>query len=114
MTYNNTQRVQFDAIRTVAQGSITAIYQVLGPSFANPVRIIAITNDTNGALFISTDGVTDQMFVPASSFRVYDLNSNRLNNNPYFCLGVNTQLFVRYVVAPTTGNGVYAECLWGE
>lgn len=110
---SNVQTVSFDAIRTVAFGSVAATYAVIGAALTHPVRLVCITNNTNGDMFFSVNGSTDHLFVAGGSFKLFDLNTNRSNVDQWWVLQKNTQFYVRYNTVPTSG-AVYIECLWGE
>lgn len=110
---SNLQTVSIDAIRTVAEAAITASFTPVGPPFANPVRLICITNNTDGDMFFSVDGTTNQLFIPKGAFKLFDLNTNRTNQGQWWILPANTQFYVKYSTAPSTG-AVYIECLWGQ
>lgn len=104
-----------DSLRSVAFGSITGSYIVLGAALAHAWRIFKITNNTDADMLISFDGSTDNLFVPAGSFTLYDLSTNAppLSEVDNLVLGLQTQFYVkRNGVAPTTGSiyleGIYA------
>ena len=110
---SNLQTVSFDPIRTVAFGGISGSFAPIGTPFTNPVRLVCITNNTNGDLFFSDDGVTTHLFIPAGGFKLFDLNTNRTNQGQWWILPANTQFYVKQSTAPTSG-AVYLECLWGQ
>lgn len=107
--------VRADTIRTKASGSITGSYTTLGAALAHNWRVFKITNNTDGNMLISFDGSTDNLFVPASSFTLYDLSTNAppLSEVDNLVLGVGTQFYVKSSTAPTTGDiwveGLYAK-----
>lgn len=102
-----------DALRTLPFGSITSSYLALGTSFGHIMRIIRITNNTDGDMLFSFDGSTNNIFVPAGGFVLYDATSNREEGGEYFIFEVGTQIFVKYSTAPTSGD-VWLECLYGK
>lgn len=109
-----TTRAQVDVLRTLAFGSIGATYAPVGTSFAFPARIICFTNTTNENVVFSMDGSTDQLIVPAGSFKLFDVTTNhRPVNQDDFCFAVGTQWYVRYLVGPTSG-AVYIEVVYAE
>lgn len=111
---------QFDVLRVVANGSISTNYAKVGSAFSFHVRAFTIVNQTDGDMFFTftngstpaSDGTADELFVPAGSFRLYDVasDSSHFTNDPPFVLAKNTQCWVRYSTAPTTLS-VYLECL---
>jgi hypothetical protein len=109
----NIQVVSFDTLRSLAFGSISGSYAAVGSQFANPVRLICFTNNTDGDMFFSVDGVNNNLFVAAGSFKLFDLTTNRTNQAQYWMLPIGTQFYVKQSTAPSKG-AVYIECLWGQ
>lgn len=107
-------RVAIEPIRTLGFASISGTYAAVGTPLVHPIRIIVFTNFTNGILFISDDGVNDKLIVAASSFKLFDLDTNRDGGvNEQFKLAIGTQLYVRQSTAPTSGS-FYIECLYAS
>jgi hypothetical protein len=102
--------VRFDSLRSLAFGSISGTYAVLGTPTSHLMRILKIVNNTNADLTISFDGTTDNDFVPANSFCLYDFNANADENNEFY-LSLNTQIYVKG--SPGSGS-VYAVALYGK
>ena len=109
---NNPQIVSFDTLRSLAFGSIGATYAPVGVAFTHPVRLVSFDNATDGDLFVSDDGVNDKLFMPAGTFKLFDLNTNRNLIDQVWVLPVGTQIFVRYGTAPSS-KAFYVACLWG-
>lgn len=107
--------VRADSLRSKAAGSITGSYTTLGAVITHNWRVFKITNNTDGDMFISFDGTTDNLFVAMSSFTLYDLSTNAppLSEIDNLVLGINTQFYVRYSSAPTTGS-IYIEGLYAR
>ena len=109
-----TTKAQIDAVRTLAFGSLAATFSPIGPPQAYQARIICFTNTTNEDVFFSMDGVTDQVIVPAGSFKLYDITTNhRPVNQDDFCFANGTQWYVKYVAVPGSG-AVYIEIVYAE
>jgi hypothetical protein len=105
--------VQFDALRSLAFGSISGSYAALGSPLGFNWKMFKITNNTDGDMFISTDGTTDNLFVPATSFVLYDLSTNAppVSVNDTFCMAIGTQFYVKQSTSPSTG-AVYIEGIY--
>ena len=106
--------VRVDAIRTVSHGSITSSYTALGTPLTKNWRIFKITNNTDGDMLFSLDGTTDNIFVPAGSFTLYDLATNSDSvQSDLFVMQIGTQFYIKYSTAPTLGavwlEGLYAK-----
>ncbi len=99
---------RFDAYRTVAFGSIGATYVQVGTAIAHIMRITHFVNGTNADVNISFDGVTDNLFLGANSFVLYDLVSNGID------LQVGTPFFVKYNSGAPTAGAVYIMNVYGK
>ena len=109
-----TTRAMIDALRTLAFGSIGATYTAVGTPTSYQARIICFTNTTNKDVTFSMDGVTDQLIVPAGSFKLFDITTNhRPVNQDDFCFAIGTQWYVKYVAAPGSG-AVYIEVVYAQ
>ena len=107
-------KIQIEALRSLAFGSISGSYTAVGAGFANATRLICITNNTEGDMFFSIDGTTDHLYVPAGSFKLFDLSANRRNVNQDDCvLPVGTVVYVKQDTAPVSGS-VYVEVLYAS
>lgn len=108
----NAQVVQIDKLRSLGFGSISGSYAAVGTSLTFPARLVCITNGTDGDMLFSIDGVNDYLFVAASSFKLFDLQTNRLNEQQQWVLPIGTQFYVKESSVPTK-NSVYIEVLGG-
>ncbi len=105
------QRAVIDAFRTLGFAGISASYANVGTAFTHLMRLICVTNNTDGDMIFSTDGITDQLFVAAGSFKLFDISTNREANDQLY-LPAGTQFLVRQSTAPTKG-AVYVEAVFG-
>jgi hypothetical protein len=87
---NTGNSIKDDPIREIAGSAITATYQNLETPLLRDGFRLWITNNTNGDVYVSTDGVTDMMKLPATSGRALDDKTNDM----YRLHG--TQFYVRY------------------
>ena len=107
-----TNRAEVDALRSLAYTSITTSYTAVGSPTAYQARIICFTNTSDGDVLFSMDGVTDQLIVPAGSFKLFDITTNhRPVNQDDFCFGIGIQWYVKYASSPTKG-AVYIEIIF--
>jgi hypothetical protein len=106
--------VRFDPLRTLAFGGISGTYAPVGIPLATNWRAFKITNNTDGDLIISADGTTDNLFIPAMSFTLYDLATNGapVQQTDDFVMQIGTQFYAKQSTAPTSGalfiEGIYA------
>jgi hypothetical protein len=107
-------KAQVDVLRTLAFGSIGSSFVAVGAPFSYQARIICFTNTTPEDVIFSMDGTTDQLIVPASSFKLFDITMNRRPvNTDDFCFAIGTQWYVRYTSAPASG-AVYIEVVYTQ
>lgn len=106
----NSQVATIDVLRTLAFGSISGTYAAVGTPLIFPTRLICFTNNTDGDMFFSDDGINNQLFIAAGSFKLFDLNTNRLNQQQLWVFATGTQFYVKQSTAPSKG-AVYIECL---
>jgi hypothetical protein len=96
---NSGAYVKEDAIREIAGTALTTSYQVWGGVLLRDSYLQWITNNTNGDIYVSTDGVTNMRKMPATSGRAYDNKTNDL------FVRAGTQFYIKYAVAPGTPSG---------
>ena len=107
--------VRFDSWRTLAFAAITNSYQALGTPFGHAMRVVHFINNTDGDMAVSFDGINDNVIILAEGFALYDLTSNQ-DITERFRYQQGTQLFVRYLTAPTgpVTGAFYAICIFGK
>ena len=96
----------FQTIRTVAFGGITGVFANVGAALSAPARLVKIVNTSNRTAEITTDGTNVQDLLPANSFALYDLTTNRINDEGAF-MRSGTQFQTRRPAAdanPTSGS----------
>lgn len=96
---NTGNSIKDEAIREIAGASITGNFQVLGGVFTRDAFRIWMTNNTNGDVYLTTDGVTNQKKFPALSGRAYDDKTNDMYRKK------GTQWSIKYDVVPGTPEG---------
>jgi len=109
--------VRFDPYRTLGFAAITGSYQTIGTPLTHNWRSFRIINNTDGDMIFSFNGTSDNLFVPASTFVLYDISAN-CDGNPslstnalVFALG--TQFYIKQSTAPTRGS-VYIEGMYAR
>jgi hypothetical protein len=112
-----TNIVRFDAVRSAAIASVTSSYTKFGTPFTHAMRVLHFINDSNGTYMFSFDGVTDNFPLVGASFNLYDLTSDQ-DSNESFRYEKNTQLWIKYLIAPTTTttmtDTVYGVAVYGK
>lgn len=98
-----------NAYQTLAFGSITSSFAAVGSAIGTPISMFRLINNTDGDMIFSIDGSTNQFFVPASSFVLYDVAANRSVSQNFNLVG-HIQFYVKYSSAPSK-NSVYVESI---
>jgi len=103
---------RFEELKSLAAAGISGAYANVGSATEKLVRAFKISNNTQGDMIFSVTSGQDDMFIPAGSFTLYDLQANI---NPQFddryVLPIGTQFQVKQVTAPVSGS-VYIECIY--
>jgi hypothetical protein len=102
--------VRYDALRSLAFGSISGTYAAIGPATQHAMRLIKIVNNTNADITISFDGTTDNDYIPSNSFALYDFQTNS-QSDLYFFLSLNTQVYIKGT--PSAGS-VYVTMIYAK
>lgn len=101
-----------DAVRSLGFASISGSYATVGTALSHPAKILRFVNYTNGDMYFSFDGTTDNLFLPSNSFVLFDFTANS-DSDGDFRISNRTQLYVRQSSAPTSG-AVYIEMIYGQ
>lgn len=97
-------RAKFDAVRELAFGSISGTYAAVGTALTDHARLVRFVNATDAQLYISLDGVTDQIRMAANSFFILDFSANKIRDDGLF-LPIGTIFYTKQVSgAPSTGS----------
>jgi hypothetical protein len=83
-----------DILRSVAFGSLNAVYIGIGTAMTKPIRMMIFQNLTNIDVMFSFDGIHDTMPLPASGYLVLDITSNKTIDQGYF-LAQGTRIYVK-------------------
>jgi hypothetical protein len=110
-----TNKAQVDVLRTVGFAGVSGTFATVGAPFSFQARIICFTNTTNDDVIFSMDGVTDELIVPAGSFKLFDITMNhRPVNMDDFCFAIGTQWYVRAASVTPTSGSVYIEVVYAQ
>lgn len=104
-------RIRYENLRSLAFGSISGTYAGVGASFANPVRILKITNTTDALLTVSFDGINDKDVVAANSAWIHDYGSNKADTGGQLDQSLGERVYVKG--APSSGS-VYVTVIYAS
>lgn len=103
--------ISYLPLQSVDSATFTGSYIRLGVPTTLPCRIFKILNNSNVIVTVSTDGVENMDILPANSFTLYDLGTNRGNPGAELCLQEGTQFYV----SASAGTGlVYLVTLFAK
>jgi hypothetical protein len=107
-------RVRYEPLRSVAYNTITTAYEPVGLPFANPVRILKVTNLTDQPAIVSINGVDDHDIVAANGFFLYDYASNKSEAAGLLEQPQGDRIYVRTPdTLPTLGN-IYVTVIYAS
>lgn len=107
-------RIRYEALRSLAFGGISGTYAGVGTAFADPVRILKITNLTDANLLISFDGVTDRDIIPANTIEVLDYGSNKADTGGQLDQSVGDRVYVKQASGAATSGSVYVTVIYAS
>jgi hypothetical protein len=108
---SNSIIVRLDAIRSFSSASMTGSYQQVGTALGHPTRLLKMVNNTTQDIAVSFDGTTDNDFVPANGFCLYDMTTNKTAQGGYFSFAIGTKIYVK----GTAGTGTfYIMAVYGQ
>lgn len=103
---------RFDELRSLAFGGISGTYAAVGAPMDHMVRLVCITNNTEGDMLFTTDNTRDELFITAGSYKLFDIQANQNDNfDDKYVLPINTQFYVKQSTAPVSG-AVYIEAMY--
>jgi len=107
-------RIRYEPLRTLAFGGISGTYAGVGIAFANPVRMLKITNTTDANLLISFDGVNDRDIIPAGTIEVLDYGSNSASPVGQLDQSVGDRVYVKQSGGAATSGSVYVTVIYAS
>jgi hypothetical protein len=97
-------RVQFEAVREIASGSIGASYSAVGSATIDHSRLVVFANSTDAEVYISLDGTTNHLRFAPNSFKIFDFTTNKVRDDGLF-IDIGTVFYIKRVsAAPTSGT----------
>ncbi len=104
----------FETLRSTAFGDITASYVGVGVSFANPVRLFTLVNDTDVNLLVSFNGIDPHMISPAETARVIDVSSNRSDQAGMLETSAGTRVYIKREGGAPSSGSFYVEAMYAS
>lgn len=107
-------RIRYENLRSLAFGSISGAYAGVGAAFANPVRILKITNTTDADLLVSFDGINDKDIIAASSAWIHDYGSNKADVGGQLDQSFGERVYVKESSGAPTLGSVYVTVIYAS
>lgn len=106
---------RFDAYKTLGFAGISATYAAVGTPWSHNMRIFCISNTTNQNMIFSVDLINNNFYVPANSFKLFDVTTNSIPGKDGMECVLNTQWYVKQdgVTSPTSGS-VFVEAIYAS
>lgn len=101
------RRANFEEIREVAFGSITANYTAVGAALNDYPRVISINNYTDAEVYISLDGTTNHLRMAANSYKTWDIETA-------FLIPKGKTFYIKRVNGGPSSGSVWIEVLVGK
>jgi len=90
-----TTRISWETLRSLDSATLTGAYARIGTALVHPSYILKLVNNSNVAVTISIDGVTDIDVAPANSFWLYDEGKYIPGISACPSIPAGTQIFVK-------------------
>lgn len=104
-------RVQFEAVKEIAFGSIGATYSAIGTATTDHTRLVCITNTTDTDVYISLDAITNHLRIATNSFKLLDLTTNKVQDDGLF-IDVGTIFYIKRTSGAPASGTVWVEVLY--
>ena len=112
--FANAVRIRYEPLRSIIYSSITSQYNGVGLPFANPIRILKVTNLTNHPIFISLNAIDDHDIVAANGFFLYDYASNKSSMGGLLEQPQGDRIYVRAVATLPVMGSVYVTVVYAS
>lgn len=104
--------MKFEAMRSLAHGSISGSFAIVGAATSPAIHQFIVSNDTDQTLIFSFDGINDHFVLLAGSQFVSDVNANKSSNHLF--MGAGDALYVRYGGSAPASGSVYFSTMYGS
>jgi hypothetical protein len=111
---NNAQIVRFEALRSLAFGSISGTYAAIGSALTHACRMIGIDNLTDVNVTISFNGSTDHTVIPPGSGKIFDFSTNRAEPVGFLELPSNTTVYAKQTSGAPSSGSVYVTVMYAS
>ena len=106
-------RVKFGPVREIDFGDVGASYVAIGTPLTDYTRIISFQNGLDQEVYISFDGITDNLRMANNSFKLLDLSANKIRDDGLF-IATGTQVYIKEVSASVSSGSFWFETMYAE
>jgi hypothetical protein len=85
----------------------------IGTALDFPARIIMFQNTMDVDVLISWDGIVDHQIIPAGSFTLLDISSNKVNAQGWY-VPAGQRFYVKEASTPGSIGSVYLTAFYGQ
>lgn len=107
-------RIRYETLRSLAFSGISGTYAGVGAPFANPVRILKVTNLSDASLLISFDGINNKDVVPTQGSCVYNYGANRADVGGQLDQSIGERVYVKQESSAATTGSVYVTVIYAS
>jgi hypothetical protein len=105
-------RIYPEILRSLDSATLSNIYMGIGTPLSFPARIIMFQNTTDVDVLISWDGINDHQIIPAGSFTLLDVATNKVNTQGWY-VGAQQRFYAKEAGTPSTLGAVYLTTFYG-
>jgi hypothetical protein len=95
----------WDAVREMAFGTITDAFTAVGSATTKAGRAVKFTNNTDVTLYVTIDPTKSMIKMPAQTYEVWDVSTNKAFGDAPQFLEVGTKFYVKHIAGSAPGSG---------
>ncbi len=108
------QKIRYETLRSLGNASISSgSFTAVGTAFANPVRILQISNFCDGALLISFDGTNNMDIVAQNEVKIIDYGANASLTAGVLEQSAYSKIYVKSLASLSSGT-VYVTVIYAS
>lgn len=105
-------RIYPEDLRSLAAASLSNVYTGIGSPLEFPARIVHIQNTTDADVLISWNGIDDHQVVPAGSFTLLDVATNKVNDQGFY-IAAGQRFYAKEESASPSIGAIYLTVFYG-
>lgn len=90
------KRALFEPIRSIDSATFTGSYQLIGSTgLSHPSVLFKIVNNSGVLVTVSFDGINDHDVLPANTFTLYDVGSDKQDSSGLLSVAQGTKFYAK-------------------